>query len=85
MFCDAIFDREVYPDRPHKLPSKIAAGDAVILGNTHPDAITVWVYHGLEVAKRVDPAVDGPLGSVAPFQGVVPGVAPVGTGLGGVH
>ena len=86
----------------------VAVGDAVILGHAHADAVASRVDHGLEVAGRVDPVVDGALGSIdctgehgevvaeavgisglgsglTLFWSVMPGVAPVGAGLGGVH
>ncbi len=42
----------------------VAVGDAVILGHAHADAVTSGVDHRLEMARRVDPVVDGVLGSV---------------------
>jgi len=79
-----------------------------VLGNAYPDAVTVWVDHGLEVAGRVDPVVDSMLSGVGCagkyrevvaeavriagggsgltlFLSMMPGIAPVRAGLGGVH
>lgn len=37
----------------------IAVSDPVILGSSHSDTITSWVYHGLEMTREVDPVVNG--------------------------
>ena len=91
-----------YPDE------HVAVGDAVVLGHAHADAVASRVDHGLEVAGRVAPIVDGALGGVggagehgeigpeavgvagidgglALLRSVMPGVAPVGADLRGVH
>ena len=47
-----------YPDE------HVAVGDAVVLGHAHADAVASRVDHGLEVAGRVAPIVDGALGGV---------------------
>ena len=47
-----------YPDE------HVAVGDAVVLGHAHADAVASGVNHRLEVARRVDPVVDGALGSI---------------------
>ena len=39
----------------------IAVSDPVVLGHAHTDAVASGVDHGLEVAGRVDPVVDGTL------------------------
>ena len=86
----------------------VAVGYAVVLGHAYTDAVASGVNHRLEVARRVDPVVDGAPGGVgcagehgqvvpkavgisgigsglALFWSMMPGVAPVGAGLGGVH
>ena len=47
-----------YPDE------HVAVNDSVVLGHTYSDVVTSRVYHGLEMARRFDPVVDGVLGGI---------------------
>ena len=42
----------------------VAVGDAVVLGHAYTDAVASGVNHRLEMTRRVDPVVDGALGSI---------------------
>ena len=42
----------------------VAVGYAVVLGHAYTDAVASGVNHRLEVARRVDPVVDGAPGGV---------------------
>ena len=71
----------------------VAIDYAVRQGDAHLNAVSVQINHGLEVARRIVPAVDSALGGIgcvsvsglALFLSMVPSIAPVGASLGGIQ